>query len=251
MANTIKITARGRVPVLEIYGEIGKGDLTVPAFSRAWRGLGNPAEAEIRISSPGGDCFAGAAIFDIIAGSSTRVTSIVDGIAASMGSYVFMVGHRRIVGAGSQLMIHDPSAAVGGGAEDLKRGAALLESIRRRMAEVYSKRTGLPEDTIRKMMEAETWMDADEAIRLGFAAEKGADLKVAASAFDLSGRGFRNVPKLGGPKTLGELSAQYWAARGKPVPHVPENPDVSDLVPTPITQAEAFANFHGKHRGRR
>lgn len=251
MANTIKITARGRVPVLELYGEIGKGDLTVPAFSRAWRGLGNPAEAELRISSPGGDCFAGAAIFDLITGGSTRVTTVVDGIAASMASYLFMAGHRRIIGAGAQLMLHNPSAFVDGGAADLQRGAGLLDSIKKRMASVYSKRSGKPLATVLAWMEAETWFDASAAVSAGLADDIGADLKMAASAgFDLSALGYKNVPPLSAPRSMNELAQRFWAAKGKgDIAASPE--DVSDLIPEPITQAKAFANFHGKHHGRR
>lgn len=252
MANTLKISARGRVPVLEIYGEIGRGDLTMEKFSRSWKALGHPSEVEIRISSPGGDCFTGAAIFDLIAGSGTRTTTIVDGIAASMASYLFMLGHLRIIGAGSVLMLHNPSGVIDGGAADMQRGAGLLDSVKKRMAEVYAKRSGKPISEVLAWMSAETWFDAGAAIGAGLADEVGADLKIAASAFDLVGRGYRNVPALTRPKGIDALAAAYWSSKGKAPAPVPADPeDVSDLVPTPITHAGAFRAFHGRFAERK
>lgn len=250
MATHLKITIpQGAVPSVAFYGTFGDGDLTAEAFARQWKALNNPRRVDVFISSPGGSVFAANAIFDIIARSGVEVTVYIDGLAASMASYLAMLGRRIVIGAGAQLMIHNPTVSAGGEAADMARAATLLESIRARMVAVYAKRSGQTEETIKKMMDAETWMDAASAVRLGFADAVGADLKVAATAFDLTGKGFRNVPTLTAPKSMAEVSANYWTSRGKGPVADPD--DVSDLIPTPITAAKAFANFHGKFAGRR
>lgn len=240
-----KIDLRGAAPSIQIYGTFGAGDLTPDAFARTWKALGNPRRVDLFISSPGGDCFAANAIADIIARSGAEITVHIDGLAASMGSYLAMFGKRIIIGAGAQIMIHNPHASIGGGSVDLTRGAHLLESIR--VVEVYAKRTRQSEATIQKMMDAETWMDAAEAIRLGFADEVGPGLKLAASAFDLNGRGYRHVPT-----TIGELANAYWASKGKPATtSAPAGDDASDLVPKSAPGRALTAKFHGKYAGRR
>ncbi|KQU95201.1 head maturation protease, ClpP-related [Devosia sp. Root105] len=252
MANYLKINPQGAVPSIAFYGTFGEGDLTPEAFSRQWKALNNPRRVDLFISSPGGSVFAANAIADIITRSGAEVTVYVDGLAASMASYIAMLGRRIVMGAGAQFMIHNPAASVGGGSADLTRGASLLEAIRKRMVTVYARRSGQSEEVIARMMDAETWMDAETAVRLGFADEIGADLKMAASAFDLTGRGFRNVPALTTPKSIAELSASYWGERGNAMPAPSDGEeDVSDLIPPPLTNAEAFAAFHGRFAGRK
>lgn len=218
MADYFTINPRGAVPSVHFYGTFGEGDLTPVAFAPKWRALGNPRKVDIFISSPGGSVFDANAIADILARSGAELTVYIDGLAASMASYLAMFGKRIIIGAGAQIMIHNPAATVGGGAADLTRSAALLESIRSRMVSVYAKRTGQSEAAIAAMMAAETWMDATEAVRLGFADEIGADLKMAATAFDLTGRGYVNAPAHGGRKSvhvqaLEALSSRYAGRR--------------------------------------
>jgi len=251
--NYFTINPKASVPVIAFYGTFGEGDLTPDAFAPKWRALGNPRKVRLDISSPGGSCFAANAIFDIIARSGAEeVTVYIDGLAASMASLVAMLGTRIIIGANALMMVHNPSANIGGGSADLTRGAALLESIRARMVVVYAKRTGLPEDTIAKMMAEETWMDATTAVRLGFADEVGADLKMAASAFDLTGHGYLHLPARSVPETLQAFADGFWQAKGKGPKPVPVDPaDLSDLVPNPVTGRALTKAFHGRHAGRR
>ena len=230
---------------------VGEGDLVPQTFSKALKSLGIVPRVEMRIASPGGDCFVGSALFDIATNSGIKFDVRVDGIAASMGSYLAMIGERITMGASAQMMLHDPAANGSGGVDALERTAKLLSAIRDRMARIYAARSGQPEDAVRRMMEAETWMDAAAAVRAGFADAIGEDLRLAAAAskFDLSG--YRNPPAPTTPKTMGELSEQFWAGKGKsPAPLAVGDEDVSDLIPAPKSHAEVWANFNRQGRGR-
>jgi 5-carboxymethyl-2-hydroxymuconate isomerase len=79
-----------------------------------------------------------------------------------------MAGDKRRMTAGSRVMIHEASTIAAGDARALKQQADLLESISAEIAGIYAERTGMDEDDIRKMMMAETWMTADEAMQNGF-----------------------------------------------------------------------------------
>jgi len=126
---------------------------------------------EIEINTPGGSVFEGQRIFNALREMSARgveITATVNGLAASMGSVILMAGDKRRMTAGSRVMIHEASTIAAGDARALMQQAHLLESISSEIAGIYSERSGMDENKIRKMMMAETWMTADEAKANGF-----------------------------------------------------------------------------------
>jgi ATP-dependent Clp endopeptidase proteolytic subunit ClpP len=126
---------------------------------------------EVVINSPGGSVFEGQRIYNALRGISSRgvaVTTIVDGLAASMGSVILMAGDERRMNAGSRIMIHEASTMAAGDARSLRKTADLLDGISAEIAGIYAERTGGDEKEIRKQMLAETWMTADEARASGF-----------------------------------------------------------------------------------
>ena len=103
------------------------------------------------------------------------------------------------------MFIHNASAVVAGTSEDMKKAAALLETISQTIRDMYVAKTGKDAEEIKKMMDAETWMTANEAVEMGFAdAIQGSDLQVAAHVRDgklvTNGvatciKDFKNMPK--------------------------------------------------------
>jgi ATP-dependent Clp protease protease subunit len=123
------------------------------------------------LNSGGGDVFAGLEIYNALRELDAEVTIRVDGLAASIASIIAMAGNKVIMSPGSLMMIHRPSVFAAGNVDDLDKAKAILIKIEESIIPIYTERTGLSVEKIAEMLEAETWMSADEAVELGFADE--------------------------------------------------------------------------------
>jgi ATP-dependent Clp endopeptidase proteolytic subunit ClpP len=148
----------------------------------------------VRINSPGGDVFEGFAIYEALRGFEGYVQVCVDSLAASAASFIAMAGDEIVMGEAAYMMIHDPWSGVIGTAEDMRKEADLLDKITGTIAELYAKRAEGDLEEIKKLMQDETWMTADEAVELGFADRKKEGKQTKAQAFDLSKFNYRKVP---------------------------------------------------------
>ncbi|MFD2385013.1 head maturation protease, ClpP-related [Paenibacillus xanthanilyticus] len=172
---------------------------------RALKGMGNVSDITVRINSPGGSVFAGLAIYQYLKDHSAKVTVRVDGLAASAASIIAMAGDNIIMGTGAMIMIHNPWTIAMGEAKDFRETADVLDKIAESLISVYQERTGKEGDELKAMLDASTWLTADDAITKGFADEVDRKLKVSASIkngiatfnnqrFDL--RAFASIPEL-------------------------------------------------------
>lgn len=191
-----------------LYGILSEstwwGDEVTPkAFSDELKALGNIDELIVRINSRGGDVFAGTTIHSLLRGHKAKVTVHVDGLAASAASVVAMAGDVVVMPGNALMMIHNPWTCTAGDADDLRKDADTLDVIRESMIAAYQAKTGLGRQKIIALLEAETWMTAEDAVSLGFADVAEEPLAVAASLrgnilaiggeeFDLSD--FKNAP---------------------------------------------------------
>ena len=89
------------------------------------------------------------------------------------------------------LMIHDPSGLVMGTAEDMRATAEALEKVKGSLIQGYAAKSGKADEEIATLMAAETWLDAKDALNLGFIDRIAEPVKLAAS-FDVAR--FRNAP---------------------------------------------------------
>lgn len=153
---------------LLLYGAIGWDIDALSTVKEISASRGKPLS--VRINSPGGSVWDGLAIANAIKRHGD-VTTVVDGLAASMGSIDFVAGKYRVMTVGSQIMIHNPASIAGGEAKDLRKEAGVLDTITDEMAKIYSEATGgkVSIEKAREMMDAETWLTPSEAIDLGFA----------------------------------------------------------------------------------
>lgn len=131
----------------------GEGDITV------W------------INSPGGDCIAAAQIYNMLLEYKGNVTIKIDGIAASAASVVAMAGNKVIMSPVSMLMIHNPMTMAAGDTTEMKKAISMLTEVKESIINAYELKTGMGRGKIAKLMDAETWMDANKAVELGFADE--------------------------------------------------------------------------------
>ena len=121
------------------------------------------------INSPGGDCVAAAQIFNMLMDYKGNVTIKIDGIAASAASVIAMAGTKVLMSPVSMLMIHNPITVAMGDAGEMEKAIEMLGSVKDSIINAYEIKTGLSRAKISHLMDAETWMDANKAVELGFA----------------------------------------------------------------------------------
>lgn len=153
---------------LMVFGEIG-WEVDASAVARELKALGS-VDLTVRINSYGGSAFDGVAIMNALRGYAGRVTTVVEGIAASAASVIAVGGGDRVVmRPGSELMIHDAWQYADGSADELRKIAETLETLSASIAGVYAAKAGTPVEMWREAMRVESWFSADEAVSAGLA----------------------------------------------------------------------------------
>jgi ATP-dependent Clp endopeptidase proteolytic subunit ClpP len=205
-----KASADGASGDLLIYGDISdvswwEDDVTPSNFARELKDLGDISTLNVYINSYGGDAFAGQAIHSQLKRHKAQVNVYIDGIAASAASIIAMAGDKVIMPKNAMLMIHNPWTFAYGYSSDLRKTADMLDKIRDTLVNVYEDKTGLEQDKIIELLDAETWLTAEEAKEMGFADSVDEAKEIQASlsggfinfnGVSLDASKFRNVPRL-------------------------------------------------------
>lgn len=123
------------------------------------------------INSPGGDCVAAARIYNMLMDYKGNVTVKIDGIAASAASVIAMAGTKVLVSPVSMMMIHNPATIAIGDTAEMEKAISMLSEVKESIINAYEIKTGLSRAKLSHLMDAETWMDANKAVELGFADE--------------------------------------------------------------------------------
>jgi ATP-dependent Clp protease protease subunit len=177
--------------VLELYGTIAEeswfdDDVTPQMFrNELFSGKG---PITLWINSPGGDCIAASQIYTMLMDYPDDVTVKIDGIAASAASVIAMAGTKVLMAPTALMMIHNPATITMGDHEDMKRAIEMLNEVKESIINAYEIKTGVSRIKLSHLMDAETWMNANKAIELGFADEvlkdeKLSDTTISAYAF--------------------------------------------------------------------
>ena len=126
-------------------------------------------DISIYINSPGGSIYAGLAIYDTMQFIKPDVSTMVVGVAMSMGSLLLTGGAKgkRMALPNSRILIHQPSAGFEGQATDIEIHAAEILKTRKRIDEIYSLHTGQPEEQVRHDMERDRFFKPEEAVEYG------------------------------------------------------------------------------------
>lgn len=206
-----------------VYGEIGAWGVTANQFVQDLRAMDDGVSPVIvAFNSIGGDLFDGLAIHNALSRLGERCTGRIDALAASAASVAVCGAHRVVIAANAMLMIHNPYTFAGGDAEDFRRVADVLDQTLEAIIAAYkAKAPDIDEAELRRMVNAETWLTANEAVALGLADEVGDGLKVSACL----GQGsvlqrFQHAP----PELLAQLD---------------EEPDVEPPEPDPAPVLDA------------
>ena len=127
------------------------------------------ADICLYINSPGGSVTAGMAIYDTMQYIKPQVRTVCTGMAASMGAFLLMAGQKgkRCALPNSEVMIHQPLGGAQGQATDVAIRAEWLVRTKEKMIRMKAEMTGQPEEVIRRDLERDHFMTAEEALAYG------------------------------------------------------------------------------------
>jgi ATP-dependent Clp protease protease subunit len=189
-----------------IYGEIANSqggwfsdgsEITPAGFKEELDALGDISVLNVYINSPGGDVFAGQAIYSMLKRNKATITMHVDGLAASIASVIAMAGDTIHMPCNSMLMIHNPWSIAQGNATDFRKMADDLDKIGLSIQETYlAKAVDMKQEDLVALLDAETWLTANECMDLGLCDVVEEEKAVAASItdFEILNK-YKNTPK--------------------------------------------------------
>lgn len=187
--------AKGKTGEIWLYDPIGNnywGDsMSAKMFQKEVAAMGKVDTINLHINSPGGDVFAGFAIYNQLKAHTADIVVDVDGVAASIASIIAMSGNTIRMAKNAMMMIHNPQGVAIGDETEMDRVKALLQTIKANLAQTYVDRTGNKQDKVIGWMGDETWFTAESAVEYGFADQVTESNQITA-CFDFSN--FRNVP---------------------------------------------------------
>ncbi len=188
--------------VLEIlvYEEIGEdfwtgGGVTALGIKQKVDDAGVFNSVAVRVNSPGGDAFEGVAIYNVLRSLGKPISVFVDGIAASAASIIAMAGDTITVGHNAMMMIHNAWTFCAGDAAAMRQCADVLDTISQSIGQTYVSRTGKTWSEVKAIMDAETWMGAEECLAQGFATAIADPSQQDDAALSLAAS-FRSLAKL-------------------------------------------------------
>lgn len=218
----------GKTPVLSVLDDVGAYGVSAKDFLNDLSTVEGDS-VDVEINSPGGDVFAGLAIYNGLRASGKTINVKVIGLAASAASIIAMAGDTIEMPENTFMMVHNPWSLAAGDAKELRASADVLEKIGDGLVTTYANRTGKGRDEITAMLDAGTWMTAQEAVDAGFATSVTAALALRAS-FDPA-----RLPE--GVRAVFNTAAQ---------PEALGAPDAQVETPTPEPEIEALAPTHAE-----
>lgn len=130
------------------------------------------ASFKVNINSQGGVVDTGFQIYDYLKSLKVPITTIGDGIVASIATVIFMAGDTRILNDGTRWMIHLPAGEMRGTADQMESFAKEIRIAEKRLIDFYKDTTGISEEGIKPLLANETWLSIEQAVNLGFATLK-------------------------------------------------------------------------------
>lgn len=175
-----------------LYDAIGYWGVTSAEFRTELNGI-KADVIHLRLDCPGGDVFMARAMKTALEQHSARVVVHIDGVAASAASYLMMGGDEIEIAQGAQIMIHNAWGFTIGDNREHQKSADLLLKIDNGIRRDYAAKTGASDDEFIKLMNEETWFEADEALDVGLVDRVYEKQGGANNRFDLSI--YKNAPQ--------------------------------------------------------
>lgn len=131
--------------------------------------LSGEGDITLWINSPGGDCIAASQIYAMLMDYKGNITVKIDGIAASAASVIAMAGTNVLMAPTALMMIHNPLTVAIGDSEEMQKAIDMLSEVKESIINAYEIKTSLSRVKLSNLMDAETWLNANKALELGFA----------------------------------------------------------------------------------
>lgn len=167
-----KAEANGREATLYLYDAIVSdamwGGVAAGDFVQALNSL-QADTIHLRINCPGGEVFAGQAMAQAVREHPANIIAHVDGYAASAASWLALACDQVLISEGGYFMIHKAMTIAWGNADEFRKQVDLLDKIDATLVAGYVKETGQEEQQVADWMAAETWFNAEESVKYGFA----------------------------------------------------------------------------------
>ncbi|SHH14438.1 head maturation protease, ClpP-related [Desulfosporosinus lacus] len=191
---------------LTIYGEIADSqggwfsdgnEITPTSFKAELDALGDITTLNVYMNSPGGDVFAGQTIYSQLKRHKAKINMHIDGLAASIASVIAMAGDTIHMPANAMMMIHHPMSGVYGNAHEMRAMADTLDKVCESIQETYlTKALDMKRKDLVALLDAETWLTAQECLDLGLCDVVGEEKAIAASVrdFEILAK-YRNTPR--------------------------------------------------------
>jgi ATP-dependent protease ClpP protease subunit len=181
---------------LIMYEDIGKNPwtgegLTAKTVKAQLDAAGKYAKISLRINSPGGDAFEGVAIGNLLKSTGKPINVYVDGIAASAASIIAMCGDVQMA-PNAMMMIHRAWMMGAGNTNDFAKLSETLSKVDEAISQTYSDKTGKSANEVLALMDAETWMSAEDCVSGGFASSITGEDNPEAMAM---ARGFKSLAR--------------------------------------------------------
>lgn len=178
-----------------INGEIGENVHLVDIIKQV-QGQPMAESFNVYINSVGGFVDVGFDIYNYLVSLNKPITTIGNGVVASIATVIFMAGSQRKLRKNTEFMIHLPSGMVQGTAEEIENYNEVLKKYEKKLIDFYVKATGLTEEAIRPMLKNETWLNSSDAFDMNFTTEDEIEFNIAAKAnFNLNSNNMTNLSK--------------------------------------------------------
>jgi len=164
----------GNKAEIRLFNNIGSGTNTGDQIAAEVDFLVNIAEVTeilVKINSGGGSMIEGFGIFSALMGAKEKGVNVnvrIEGMAASMAGIIAMVGNKISIVDFGILMLHNPHN--GSNNVDEKQ-QSILDKFKASAITIINSKTGKNHEEISEMMNAETWLDASQALEMGFVDE--------------------------------------------------------------------------------
>jgi ATP-dependent protease ClpP protease subunit len=191
----VRIRNEAGVTRVDVFDDIGGGGWFsdgVSASDFANQLAAIKGNLEVHINSGGGDVFDGITIGNSIRGHKGKVTTVVDGLAASIASVIAQAGQERVAEPGSMFMIHDAFGCCMGDSAEMAKMADTLDKVSANIASIYADRAGGTPDSWRAQMKSERWYTAEEAVAAGLADKVGTGKAELPAGLDVAN--FAGIP---------------------------------------------------------